>query len=38
MHAVTGVVYASAQQNPRVLVKREMRHKAGAKQEAGPTI
>jgi hypothetical protein len=36
MHALTGVVYASTQQNPRVLVKCEMRHKAEDRTETGP--
>jgi len=36
MHAVKGVVYASAQRDPRVLARGGMRHKASAEQETGP--
>ncbi len=38
MHAVTGVVYASTQQNPRAIVEGKMRHKAEEEQAVGPAI
>jgi hypothetical protein len=36
MHALTGVVYALTQPNPRVLVKCGMRHKAEARESNRP--